>query len=164
MVVVVLSSGILTLIEANVSFLKHELIATPFIIITTFAALYGDYYAGFLAILLGASCLYYLNSSGWNYTLHSLMRTFEFLLASSLIYYLAWRSRDLTRDTASLEHTVAGLEVLVKKTNNESKLNKVNMLNLRKTNKQLQTVVDEIMNDKNFWNESVKNNVNKKKN
>ena len=162
LVLVILAVAASVIIDLEVLPFRHaELISAPFLLISIVTALYGDYYAGSLSIVLGTVTVSFINYDGWHFAVPSLVRSIEFLIASTSIYYLAWRSRDLTRDSATLVHTIAKLEEMANKQSKEAKINKRNLEKLRQINYQLQAIVDSVMDDKSMWENSVKKNITK---
>lgn len=142
-----------------VPFRRSGLVGTPFLLISIVAALYGDYYAGALSVILSSIIVSFINNTGLHFAVYSLIRSIEFFIASSVIYYLAWRSRDLTKDSATLIHTISKLESIANKQSKEASVNKRNLEKLRQINNQLQSIVDAVMKDKNMWLDSVKKDI-----
>lgn len=161
LIVVVLMAG-LTLIEYSDTMLRHDLIGAPFLVIMTVMALLGDYISGILAILLGSFCIAVISLHGGQAESIVIRRTIEFFFSGLVIYILSIKGRTLYQSHISMQDTISQLEVATKKLNSEVRLKKKDLDKLDKLNKELRTVVDEVMKDKQYWDNSVKNDVNNK--
>ena len=159
LLLVVAGVAIFTTIEMYVPVFSNQLVGTPFIVIAVLAALYGDYYTGLAAIVLSTLGVIIVGSNNLQFISHSIVRASEFLLASVVIYYLAWRSRDLTRDTASLINTVIHLQDVAKRQSKDAKIDKKQLAKLRAANRELLDIVDVVMDDKGMWANSVKTEI-----
>ena len=159
LLLVVAGVAIFTAIEMYVPVFSNQLVGTPFIVIAVLAALYGDYYTGLTAIVLSTLGVIIVGSNNLQFVSHSIVRASEFLLASVVIYYLAWRSRDLTRDTASLINTVIHLQDVAKRQSKDAKIDKKQLAKLRAANRELLDIVDVVMDDKGMWANSVKTEI-----
>ena len=84
------------------------------------------------------------------------------MVISLLIYALSWRSRDLSRNTLSLEDTIIHLENAYNDLKSESKINKKDIYKLKSINKDLQSIVDQIMQDKRLWASRIEKNIDDK--
>ncbi len=157
--VVTIGVVVITLLDMFVPLFNQQLIATPYLLIAVLAALYGDYYSGLVSILLSTIGVAFIGSDHLQNISAAMTRSIEFLVASTIIYYLAWRSRDLTRDTASLINTVIRLQDIAKKQSKDAKIDKKNLAKLQAANRELLDIVDVVMDDKSIWASSVKNEI-----
>ena len=157
--VVAIGVVVITLLDMFVPLFNQQLIATPYLLMAVLVALYGDYYSGLVAILLSTIGVAFIGSDHLQNISAAMTRSIEFLAASTIIYYLAWRSRDLTRDTASLSNTVIRLQNIAKKQSKDAKIDKKNLAKLQAANRELLDIVDVVMDDKSIWASSVKNEI-----
>lgn len=155
-VLVIIVVGMLTLLEVKIVLLGKEVVGVPFLFVTTITALFGDYIAGILAIILSCASIGFISDFGWRYGAYTIYRIVEFMIASSIIYGLAWRNRGLMWDNMSLEDTINNLELATRQLKNEDKIKKKDLKRIIKLNKELRTVIDAIMEDQQIWFDSVK--------
>ncbi len=159
LLIIIFVISLFTLLELYVPLFSKQLVATPYLLIAVLSALYGDYYSGLLTIILSTIGVAFVSSDHLQFINIAITRSIEFLLASTVIYYLAWRSRDLTKDTASLINTVIRLQEMSKKLNKDSKIDKKNLAKLQAANRELLDIVDVVMDDSSIWASSVKNEI-----
>ena len=152
---------ILTYLEIKVPFLKKDLIGGPYLLILTIAALVGDYLSGFIAIVVGVLCIGFISRIGGHIDPVTIRRSIEFLIAGTTIYVLASKSRNLTISQLGLENTIKQLDEVTTKLNSEVINKKQDLNKLKKLNNELRTVIDDIMADKNLWEENVKESIKK---
>ena len=156
---VIVVVGVFAFTEVEFKSLHLLIVGTPFLVITAVAAMLGDYFAGIVAILSSTICVAFIGNKGWHITTATISHAIEFVIASSIIYSLAMRSRNLSHDTASLEDTILQLEQASTKLQTEAKLNQKDIKQLKSINKQLQKVIDQIMQDKQLWASRVEKNI-----
>jgi len=156
---VILFMGALTLIEQSLPFLRDDLIGAPFLLILTVAALFGDYLAGILAIVFGVACIGFLSVHNFSFNLIALRRSIEFLLSGIIIYVLSLKSRQLTLSQINLEDSVKRLQSLTDNLNKDVKNKKHNLDKLNKINHDLRSIISEIMDDEDLWQDNIKKKI-----
>lgn len=151
--------GFLSFLEVEVPFLHNSLVGTPFLALVTLMSLFGDFLAGLSAIVFGTVCISFIGPQGWHLNDQSLLRTLEFILVGILIYLLSWRSRNLSKNAENLEVTVQSLKKASTKLKSQVRVTKRDVSTLRSINKDLQSIVDDVMNDKGLWASSVERDI-----
>lgn len=158
---VVLAMGFLTLLEKELVFLRKDLIGAPYLLILTIACLFGDYFSGILATILGVLFIGFVSQTGGHLDPVTIRRSIEFLVAGTTIFILSFHSRKLSLSHLGLSETLKQLDLVTNDLNNELISKKKDVRKLKKLNSDLRSVIDDIMEDKELWSDSVEQGVKK---
>jgi hypothetical protein len=131
---------------------NNGLKTAPFLLVTAAAALYGDFGAGILAILLGAIAVEYLSPpTGFEFTTNTLFKCFEFLVLGGIIFLLSWRSRRLTTSNNALINMSEMLQDITVDLQAESRINEKQLQKINAVNKDLVMLVNDFIEDDAYW-------------
>jgi len=162
-VLVILFMGLLVLVETKLSFLRNDLIGAPFLLILTITALFGDYIAVIIAIIIGVFGIALISVHSAHYVDSvTIRRSSEFLVGGIIIFILSFRSRQLAKTHLSLEETIQQLENATKQLNSQMKIKQKDVSKLNKLNHELREVIDNVMEDQVLWENSIKDSIEQK--
>ena len=141
-----------TVIELKVPIFTNGLRTAPFALIPTIAALYGDYWSGIFAIALSSAAVdYTMPPTGIALDKTTLFKVFEFIVLTSVIFALAWRSRRLYDSNVSLRAATEMLQDITDDLKVEAQGNQRELKKLNAVNKRLVALVDKFVADDEYW-------------
>ena len=161
-ILVLLSMGFLILAETKLNFLRNDLIGAPFLLILTITALFGDYIAVIIAIVIGVFGIALISVHASHFDSVTIRRSSEFLVAGIIIFILSARSRKLARNHLSLEETIEQLENATQKLNSQVRIKQKDVSRLNKLNRELREVIDNVMADQVLWENRIKDSIKQK--
>lgn len=156
---VLVAMALASFFEAEFVFVRQDMLDLPYLVVAAISAIYGDYFAGILAIVCGTVSIAIIGETGFNHHLHNSSRVIAYLAASLIIFILARRSRELMLNNLSLSESVTQMEKVSNKLKNQVKVNKKDLKRLNSINEELRSVVDNIMDDEDLWAGGVKKGV-----
>ena len=150
--IVVVSAAVVFVLLTNVAVLNDGLRVTPFILITTIAAVQGNFGSGIFAIFLGSTAVEYVTPPrGFTLTSDALFKTLEFAIIGTIIFLLSWKSRRLRTSNLALRDTTNKLQEIALELRAEARGNKKQAKKLNKVNKELISLVNNFVADDEYW-------------
>lgn len=143
---------LVTVLELYFPFFEVETVAVPFIIIMATAALFSDYIAGVLAIVVGSLCLDYLIvPHGFKLDLVTARKIGQFAFIGLAFCVMAWRSRRLQQNNESLVDKARRLESAIHELQGQGRRSTKQLAKLDAMNRQLEELVAQFMEDTSYW-------------
>jgi|GEM_PF-2971264 len=153
---VLISVVVLVALELKVPVFANGLRVAPFILITTVAALFGDFTSGILAVLLSAIAVNYaMPPSGLQWDANIIFKIAEFVVIGGIIFVIAWRSRALHASNAVLREATKTLQDITASLHVEARGNEKQLNKLNDVNKQLVTLVNDFIQDDEYWSRKI---------
>lgn len=156
---VLLALLLVSALEIKASFIRHQLIVLPYLVVSTVSAIYGDLFAGILAVIGGTFCVALLEMDGFHFRMYDLSRITGYLIAAIIIFILARKGRKLAVSNLSLSDSMGQMELAAKKLRSQMRLTKKDLKKLNGLNQELRALVDDIMADESLWAGGVKHGV-----
>ncbi len=161
---VVLAIVIIGVIETNIHFFKVGLEGAPFLLLVAIVALLGDVFSGVLAVILSGITLFYVVAPiGFSSSSTKWIKLSEYLIAAIVACLLSWWVRRLQKNNLGLSETVHQLRSLTSGLQKELKISKKDLRMLEKINKHLDLIVNEFMQDDNYWEDRLAKHSSKSK-
>jgi len=149
---VIVGTIAMLLLELHVQVLANGLIYTPFILVTTAAAIMGDFGSGVFAIFATVLAVGYLvPSAGYTLTEVTVFKTFEYALVNVVIFSLSWRSRGLQASNTMLRNMTLMLQEVTTDLQAEARGNEKQLQRLNAVNKGLVSIVNRFVEDDDYW-------------
>ncbi len=140
------------LLEVYVPRIGHGLTVAPFILVTTIAATFGSFGAGIFAILCCAAAVgYVVPPMGFDVQADTVFKMLEFMLITSVIFVVSWRSRTLFARNIVLEEMTRSLQDITASLQSQVKGDKKRVAQLNDVNRKLVSLVDEFIKDDDYW-------------
>jgi len=151
-ILVLISAFAVLALLMKVPLLNSGLRVTPFILVSTVAAMFGDFWLGIFSIVL-CSTVVDLSSSpvGFEINTSILFKTGEFAIIAITIFFLSWRSRRLHASNIALRNMTETLQDITLNLQSEAIGNKKQLKKLNVVNKDLISLVNKFVEDDNYW-------------
>lgn len=147
-------SGVLVvlLLEVYIPRIGNGLTVAPFMLVTTIAAMFGSFGAGIFAILCGAAAAgYVVPPLGFDLHADTIFKMLEFMLITSVIFVISWRSRMLYARNIVLEEMTRSLQDITSSLQSQVKGDEKKVAQLNDVNRKLVSLVDEFIKDDEYW-------------
>lgn len=149
---VLASTVAVLLLEVLVPKIGDGLTVTPFILVTTIAAMFGSFGSGIFAILAsGAAVAYVVPPMGFGTQSDTVFKMLEFMLITSVIFVISWRSRTLYASNIVLKEMTKSLQDITSGLQTQVKGDKKRVEQLNAVNHKLVSLVDEFIKDDEYW-------------
>lgn len=143
---------VIAVVKSHVPFFEQLLVAVFYLLVIVVVALFGDYIAGFLAIVLSSLAVNYdMPPYGLKLDRVSDYRTMEVLVVGTIVCLLAWRSRRLENANHSLVAKAEELKKIVRSLQTDTRNKKKEMERLNIINKDLDQLVKQFLEDDDYW-------------
>jgi len=143
---------VVLVIEIRVPLFANGLIFTPFVLVTTLAAMRGSFVSGIFAIAITTVAVDYAAPPvGFRLTEVALFKTLEYALVSIVIFLLAWRGRQLHTSNEALRNMTEILQSITVDLQAESRGNEKQLKKLNTVNKELVSIVNKFVEDDDYW-------------